>query len=312
MWKIIGGLFMGWSLGGNDAANVFGPGVAARVLKYSTAVILIAVFVILGASLEGPKCMHIIKSVGKLTPWTAFIATIAAGLTITLMTILAIPSSTSQAIMGAILGVCLVSGQPNWGALGKAATCWVLTPIGAAIIAFTLMKIMIPTTRKFLKTDAAINRFAFLGLLVAGCYGSYSLGANNVANVTGVYVSAGLLKSRMAAIVGGLAIAAGALTFSKRVMKAVGHDITMIGPLGAFIAEMSEAITVHIFTQVGVPVSTSQAIVGAIIGIGLVRGIKAVSKKKITQIFIGWISTPLTAAIITYCTCRFILPMFQI
>jgi PiT family inorganic phosphate transporter len=121
-----------------------------------------------------------------------------------------------------------------------------------------------------------------------------------------------MLTSRPAAIIGGIAIAVGALTFSKRVMKAVGHDITMIGPLGAFVAELSEAITVHIFTQVGVPVSTSQAIVGAIIGIGLVRGIAAVSRKKVIQIFVGWISTPLTAAAITYATCRYILPLFGV
>jgi PiT family inorganic phosphate transporter len=308
MWKILGGLFMGWSLGANDAANVFGPGVSARVLKYRTAVLLTAFFVILGASLEGPKCMQIIKDVGKLTPWTAFIATMAAGFTITLMTFLAIPSSTSQAIMGAILGVCLVAGQPNWWVLGKAATCWVFTPIGAALVAFVLMKILIPLSRVFLKTAKAMNRFALLGILVAGCYGAYSLGTNNVANVTGAYVSAGMLESRLAALIGGVAIAFGALTFSWRVMHSVGHDITMIGPIGALVALLAEAITVHFYTQVGVPVSTSQAVVGAVIGIGLVRGIKAVSRRKVIQIFVGWMFTPITAAVITYAVVRWILP----
>jgi PiT family inorganic phosphate transporter len=66
------------------------------------------------------------------------------------------------------------------------------------------------------------------------------------------------------------------------------------------VSELSEAITVHIFTQVGVPVSTSQAIVGAVAGVGIVKDVKTVSKKMLVEIGIGWISTPLLSGVLSY------------
>ena len=53
MWKIISGIFLGWTLGSNDSANIFGTGVAAKIIRYRTAIILIAIFVVLGAIMEG-------------------------------------------------------------------------------------------------------------------------------------------------------------------------------------------------------------------------------------------------------------------
>jgi len=99
---------------------------------------------------------------------------------------------------------------------------------------------------------------------------------------------------------GGISIASGVLTYSKKVMTTVGKEITHLGEYAAFIAEFSEAITVEIFTQVGVPVSTSQAIVGGVVGVGLIKGAKTVNTRTLMEIGIGWISTPVSAGIISY------------
>ncbi|MCK4534937.1 MAG: inorganic phosphate transporter, partial [Syntrophobacterales bacterium] len=56
MWRVASGVFLGWTLGSNDSANIFGTGVAANIIKYRTAIILISIFVILGAVAEGDKC----------------------------------------------------------------------------------------------------------------------------------------------------------------------------------------------------------------------------------------------------------------
>jgi PiT family inorganic phosphate transporter len=138
------------------------------------------------------------------------------------------------------------------------------------------------------------------GLFVAGCYGAYALGANNVANVTGVYVGSGLLTPLEAAAIGGLSIASGVLTYSWKVMRTIGMRIVPMDAYSAVVSELSEAITVHIFTQVGVPVSTSQAIVGAVVGVGVVKDVKTVSKRMLVEIGIGWISTPLLSALLSY------------
>ena len=248
MWKLIGALFLGWSLGSNDSANIFGTGVAANVLKYKTAVILISTFVIIGALLEGYKSMDTVGEMTQLSHMAAFIATISAGFCVAVFSYLSLPVSTSQAIMGAVLGIGMISGIPDFSKLGKVFLAWALTPIGAMLLT------AIDIERR--------NLFTRIALIFAGCYGAYSLGANNVANVTGVYVGAGLLSPFYAALLGSLSIAAGVLTYSRNVMETVGKKIVDLDGFSAFIAEFSAAITVHLFTQVGIPVSSSQAIVG--------------------------------------------------
>ena len=151
------------------------------------------------------------------------------------------------------------------------------------------------------------NIFIRWSLLFAGCYGAYSLGANNVANVTGVYVGSGLLTPFQAALIGSLSIASGVLTYSKKVMHTVGKKIVELDGFSAFVSELSAAVTVHLFTQVGVPVSTSQAIVGGVTGVGLVRGARTVSKRALIEIAIGWVSSPLSSGVIAFIMMRFYL-----
>ncbi|MBW2155016.1 MAG: inorganic phosphate transporter [Deltaproteobacteria bacterium] len=66
----------------------------------------------------------------------------------------------------------------------------------------------------------------------------------------------------------------------------------------AFISTLSAAVTVHIFTQVGVPVSTSQAIVGGVAGIGIIKGSRTIRKRTLIEIGIGWVSTPISSGVV--------------
>ncbi|PLX15262.1 MAG: inorganic phosphate transporter [Candidatus Muiribacterium halophilum] len=308
MWRIISGLWMGWGLGSNDAANLFGPGVSAKVIKFRTATILIAIFVIIGSVMEGPKCM---QTLGKLSSAgsvnEAFVILFSAALCVMIMSLVGIPVSTSQAVVGAILGGSLfryyrgeAEALKAFGQLGKIMLCWVGTPIGSAIVAFVLFYVLDKFISKYIKNIIALNKFISWSLIISGCYGAYGLGANNVANTTGIYVSAGMLTEYHAALYGGIAIAVGALTFSRRVMMTVGEKIAVIGPLGALIATFSHSLTIHFFTQIGVPVSSSQAIVGAVMGIGFVKGTGGVSYRKLAEIVVGWILTPLSAMLFSF------------
>ncbi len=301
MWRILSGVWMGWALGSNDAANLFGTGVAAKIIKYRTATILIAIFVVIGSVLEGPKAMGTLVKLVNLSQNLnmAFIVSLSAAISVTVMTYLGIPISTSQAVVGALLGGAIILGNIDTGKLIKIGICWVGTPVGAAIIAYIIYSLLDLISKKFIKNVVFFNKFVKISTIIAGSYGAYSLGANNVANVTAVYVGAGMLSPFMASLVGGIAIALGALTYSKNVMTTVGKKITVIGPLGALVAEVSHSITLHIYTQIGVPVSSSQAIVGAVIGTGIVKGIREVSYKKVVHIFMGWIFTPLSACIVS-------------
>ena len=300
MWKIISGIFLGWTLGSNDSANIFGTGVAAKIIRYRTAIILISIFVIVGALVEGEKCFATVGKLIHLTPESAFCTALAAGITMFILTYLALPCSTSQAIIGAILGASVVSGIPDFSMLYKIVACWILAPIAAVITSFVLYHLIGFFIARYMISPQKRSFFIFWGLIFAGCFGAYALGSNNVANVTGVYVGSGLLTPFEGLVVGSFSIASGVLTYSKKVMATVGREITYLDEYAAFIAELSAAVTVEVFTQVGVPVSTSQAIVGGVVGVGLVKGVRTVNKRTVAGIGIGWICTPISAGIISY------------
>jgi PiT family inorganic phosphate transporter len=300
MWKVLSGVFLGWSLGANDSANIFGTGYATGIVKYRTAIWLTAVFVMIGAVLEGPKCMDVVGDLSRLTSTDAFYCALAGAITMTALTILAIPASCSQAIIGAVVGAGILSGTADFSSLYKIVACWVFTPICALFTAYFLHRILGFVINKTITSLTKRSLLYSAGIIVAGCYGSYTLGANNVANVTGIYVGSGVLLAEVAALIGGLSIALGVLTYSRKVMETVGKGIVPLDPFSALVAVLAEALSLHLFTQIGVPVSSSQAIVGAVVGVGLVGDVQTVSVKMLARIGVGWIMTPVSGGVLAY------------
>ncbi|HDL17500.1 MAG TPA: inorganic phosphate transporter [Bacteroidetes bacterium] len=298
-WPISSGIFLGWSLGSNDAANIFGTGVATNMIKFRTAVTLIAVFVVAGALLEGTKVMSTVGELSDLTPVTAFYCTLSAGILVAVMSKYGVPVSTSQAIIGAILGAGLLNNSADFHKLTKIVLCWVLTPVGGIIFSILFYRILAALFRSKIMSIYFRAGILKLGIILAGSYGAYALGSNNVANVTGVYVGAGMLHPFAAALIGSLSISLGVITYSKNVMYTVGKQIFPLDDFSAFIVVISQATTVHIFTQIGVPVSASQAVVGAVVGIGLLNNVRAVQSGQLLTILAGWILTPIGTALIT-------------
>jgi len=298
MWFLLSGIYLGWALGANDAANVFGTGVTSGLVSYRLAVILTAIFVILGAVTEGTKCIGTVGYFTSLTLFTALLATLSAAITVTLMTRLKLPVSTSQAILGAIVGIAIVGegwrGLPM-GKLTKVVLCWIFTPLGAAVISFLLFMGLGYLVNR-IRGLAVFTHLMRIGILVTGCFGAYALGSNNVANTTGAFVGAGLIAPIEGALIGGISIGVGAITYSRGVMISVGRRISLLDPFSALVVVLAGAITVYLYTQIGVPVSTSQAVVGAVAAIGLAKGIRTINKKMLFFVLLGWISTPLLAA----------------
>jgi len=300
MFRILSGVYLGWGLGANDAANVFGTGVATGVVKYRTAIILTSVFVIIGALLQGSRGMHTVGALTDIDVHTAFIASLAAAITITILTLLAIPVSTSQAIVGAILAVGVLGKGVQMSILVKVLLSWVSSPIAAALISYALYRILGSLLESRTQNVHMWSILMKVGFYLVGMYGAYALGANNVANTTGVFLKAGMLTPFMATLIGGVSIGIGVCTYSRRVMYTVGKNITNLSDFAALVAVLGQDITVHLFSWIGVPVSTSQAIVGAVIGVGLVKSSRKVNFGVVGKIVIGWFSTPAAAFVITY------------
>jgi PiT family inorganic phosphate transporter len=315
-FQYIGGAFLGWSLGANNSGNVFGTAVASGMVKYRLAIWLVAAFVALGAILQGgPGIETLSRNLRKQKPadtdYHAEIAprknnalkfavatSMAAAITVTALTILKLPASASQAIVGAIAGVGLLRGDADWAGLGKVLLCWIGTPIGGMLFTILFYWIFKKILGKWRPSVFEYDPVVRLGLIICGCYGAYALGANNVANVAAVFVGKDMLTVQQAAVFGAVCIALGAVTYSKPVMTTVGKGIVELDAFSAFVCVLSQGVAMYIFALLGVPVSSSQAIVGAAMGIGLIKGVQTVNFKTLAHVAAGWTATPLAAGIL--------------
>ena len=335
---------MGWSLGTNDAANAFGTAVATRVVKYRTAVTIIAIFVVIGAFVGGANNItkvaelatsnnvsasldevknaikdNLVESLRLKSAIKAAIIFTCAGLTVFGMSYLKFPVSANQSITGAIIGWGLFYADYsnpevlaiNLPQIGKFASTWVLNPLGAGIISFVIGFLFTRCVDNRLKTLGGYDKIIKIGYLLAGAFASYGIGQNSSANVTALYydmvyaetgVAANLLiDPRLTATIGGIAIAVGVLTFSKRVMMTVGGSIAEISQIDGFLVIIAMALTVVIMGNwMGIPVSTSQAVVGAVLGAGLTRGIKCVNFGVFKNIALAWVGSPTIAGVLAY------------
>ena len=290
--------YIAWNIGANDSANAMGTAVGAGILSFRQATLTIAIFVMMGAYLKGYKVM---KTVGEgivpsgfLTMEMAVIALLAAGIWVTIATVKGLPVSTTQAIVGGVIGVGLAAHAPvNWWTLGKIASAWVVSPILSGILAMGLYRFytwVVSRIKSVSVIEAMYKALAILG----GSYMAFNFGTNEVANASGPIVGAGFMEPRAAGILVALSLAVGSLTFSYAVMHTVGKKITALGPISAFAAQFGSAIAVSLANFFGLPVSSSQSIVGGVVGVGLIVG-QGVEKSVIRDILFGWVATPLTA-----------------
>lgn len=295
MVSLLGGVFLGWSLGANDASNIIGTAVSSRMVKFWHAAFLAALFCVLGAVISGQAGIETLQGLTSLNVNQAVISSVAAAVTVTMMTILGLPVSTSQAVVGAIIGMGILNSQLNAPGLGKVVICWLGTPVGGLVITLFLYRVLAFFYNKLSISLFDSDRLLRVALILSSSYGAYVLGANNVANVTAVFVGAGMITVSTAALVGGASIALGILTFSRPVVKTVGSKLVNLDPFSAVVVSLSLAITIHIYTMIGVPVSSSQAVVGSVLGIGIIKGANTVKLDTLKRIFLAWLFTPVMA-----------------
>ncbi|MBC7129567.1 MAG: inorganic phosphate transporter [Thermoplasmatales archaeon] len=293
MWVLLPALFMGWALGANAAGNVCALGIATGAWRYRTAVLLTAAFTVLGAYLVGRAGVNTYGNLVSHEVRGAFCATLAAGLIVAMMSWRGLPVPGPQAIVGAIVGVGLAAGRSvEWGLLGKIVASWVINPVSACALAYLLSRVLTPLLSRKLLGLETFDRLTRAILILVGIWGAFALGANNVPNVTGAFVSTGFLSPSAACLIGGAAIALGVLTYSRPVIETVGHKLVELGTWPALLAVTAEVMVLQGFAAIGFPVSTAQAVVGAVVGVGLSKGVETVNLRQVWSILAGWVFTP--------------------
>ena len=177
-----------------------------------------------------------------------------------------------------------------------------------------------------------------IGLIATGALCAYALGANNIANVVGVFVKSCPFKPlhfgsfytlspvQVLFLLGSIAICVGIFTYSKRVIMTVGNNLMQMSPMVAWIVVVAQAVVLLLFSSVSlhdwlvsmnlpafplVPVSSTQAVIGAIVGIGLAKGGRGINWGIVGKIIAGWVTTPLMAMIICFVSLFFLENVFN-
>ena len=295
----------------HDAANSIATVVSTRVLKPTTAVIWAAFFNFIAFAVFG---LHVANTIGTgivdagiIDAHVIFGALTGAIVWNVVTWGLGLPSSSSHALIGGLAGAGIAKGGLGavvYSGLGKTAAGIVLSPL----LGFVLAQLIVVTVQwlNVRSTPFAVDRrFRILQLASASLY-SLGHGGNDAQKTMGIIAvllfSQGMLGGEFhvpfwVVISCQLAMALGTLMGGWRIVHTMGSRITHLKPIQGFCAETGGAITLFLATGLGVPVSTTHTITGAIVGVGAARRTAAVRWHVAQRIVVAWIVTLPAAAL---------------
>jgi len=302
----------------HDAANSIATIVSTRVLRPQFAVAWAAFFNFIAFTVFG---LHVAQTIGTgiispsiITPQVIFAALMGAILWNIITWFFGLPSSSSHALIGGLVGAGVAkAGLPaiEWSGLSKTVAAIVLSPATGFVLALMLVLAVSWTVvrRTPFAVDSGFRRLQFLS---ASLY-SLGHGGNDAQKTMGIIAvllfSQGLTGPEFVVPLWVVlscqaAMALGTLLGGWRIVHTMGSRITRLTPMQGFCAETGGAITLFGATFLGIPVSTTHTITGAIVGVGAARRVSAVRWGVAGNIVIAWVITLPVAAVIAALTYR--------
>ena len=304
-------VFLALNIGANNAAASMATSYGAGVRTKKQAVILIAIFALLGAIIAGAP---VVNTMGKgIVPSDVLannaglilIVLIIAILFISWANIAKIPIATTHAIVCAIAGIGLYANSLNTDKLLSIVIWWVAGPIVAFLINYMIARFFYFKIIHYLATNYAENRVnALLTIFITftGIFIAFSGGANNAANAVGPLVGLGIFTSTTGAVIAGVAMGVGAILLGGRVLETVGKEITEICIIRAISVEFTGASIILAASFYGIPVSIAEIITSGIIGFSCAQhgfGVTA-QNRHVMRIAFFWFVIPFIAIGLSY------------
>jgi inorganic phosphate transporter, PiT family len=307
---IVVALIFDYVNGFHDAANSIATVVSTRVLTPGIAVLWAAAFNFLAAYLLGTGVAATIGggfvNVRSVTPWVVLSGLVGAILWDLLTWYWGLPTSSSHALIGGYAGAAFAKS----GLSGLVAGKWlvtvafiVLSPVIGLVAAYVLMVCVYWIFRRF--TPAQMDRHFRRYQLVSAALFSCAHGTNDAQKtmgiITAVLVAAGMQKDfhvpSWVIAASSAAIGLGTMSGGWRIVHTMGTRLTRLRPRSGFCAETGAAISILFATSLGLPVSSTHAIAGAIAGVGSIQRTRAVRWHVASGIVMAWVLTIPAAAV---------------
>ena len=288
-------------LGGNNFSTCLGASFGAGIIKLSDAMLIASAGVLMGTVLEGYKLSNVLG--GQILPalsTSGIVVILVSGLSVmAIVTLFRLPLSLSQVLVGAAWGIALATGVEVGGTYSAAVVAsWILSPALGFLVSAIIESAMLRLGRRA-KDVLALNRIYANLTLIAGFYAAYTLGANTLGLVVGLF-SPSIGNRLVLSLVFSAAAIVGIFFLSMGTVRSVADNLVGLNPSTALSAQFGGAMSVHLFTQLGLPVSISQVIIGGMSGAASAKRMAITNKRIIQQVIVGWTIGPMAGAIMSF------------
>ncbi|MGH2613182.1 MAG: inorganic phosphate transporter [Rhabdochlamydiaceae bacterium] len=302
---VIFGLLFDFTNGFHDAANVVATPIATKVIRPAIAILIASIFNFLGATQISGVAQTIttgLVGVEHATQLMVLSAVIGAILWNLVTWYFGVPSSSSYALIGGLIGAAFVSGGVKsvlwYGVTYKVPIPMVVSPILGCGIAWVFMSLLL----KISKRDRPFYKYFQLG---SSATVALSHGLNDAQKSMGI-ITLGLFSAGMVHtthiplwVIGACAvmIALGTASGGFRIIRTMGFEITELKPIDGFAAEFSSSVVILVASFMGMPLSSTHIIVGSITGVGTARGTRHVRWATAHKMALAWVLTLPGAAV---------------
>lgn len=307
---VILGLTFDYINGFHDTANAIATSVSTKALSPRAAIMVAASLNFLGALSGTAVAATIGKGIIKpeiVTPEVLSAALVGAIFWNLFTWYFGIPSSSSHALIGGLVGAALAGFGPNevsWNGFVKIFSGLLTTPVIGLIVGSMVMYLLFWLFKK--SSPAKTNRQFRRLQIITACMASFSHGSNDAQKTMGIItmslVSAGILTSfevpLWVKLACAMTMAAGTAVGGWKIIRTMGGKIFRIEPINGFAADFSSSLVIFVSSKLGIPVSTTHVVSSSIMGVGAAKRMKGVRWNIAKQIVTAWfITIPLSGLV---------------
>ncbi len=303
-------IFFALNIGASGIAPSFASVYGAKFIDRSKAVLLFTVFAILGAISLGRNVALTLGgrlvSQEVITTPVAFVIIVSATFSLVIANLLKIPQSTSQVTVGALIGAGIYFNALSLKTLFfRIFAMWIILPLAAFFISFFLYRIIYPPRAANLylyqKVFRNEKKLRLLAILIS-CYVAFAIGANNVGNVVGPLLGAGLISLNLGLFLFSPALGAGAWLLGSGTINTAGRQIVPLGLVSSILISAVTATLLIIASIFGIPQSLVQLSIVSTLAVSCLKnGHRPTAEANTTRkTFLVWMVTPVLSMFVSY------------